>query len=179
MIEVLLLAIALSMDAFAVSLGLGSKHRTAQWKLALLAGLYFGIFQGAMPLLGYWGGLALFSAFEGISAWVAFFLLAVIGSKMIYDAMENKDEVSHDTISHKLLFVLAIATSIDAMAAGVSLTIFELSIWMSCLLIALTTFVLSAIAVFVGNTGGQWLNAKAELLGGIMLWLIGLKILLS
>lgn len=178
MIEVIILAIALSMDAFAVSIGLGSKHTHKTTSLAIMAGIYFGLFQAFMPLIGYLGGKGVFGWVESYAPWIAFFLLLLVGSKMIYESMSEGIEEDIAQITHKVMLILAIATSIDAMAAGFSLTLLNVNPFIACLIIGVTTLVFSAIGVFVGEKSGTWLESKAELLGGIVLVLIGFKILL-
>ncbi|MFY8275026.1 manganese efflux pump MntP family protein [Pseudoalteromonas sp. SSDWG2] len=178
MIEVLILAIALSMDAFAVSIGLGSKHATATRPLAIKAAVYFGIFQGVMPLIGYLGGKGVLGWIEDYAHWIAFALLIAIGAKMLFEAMSEgiEEDISH--ITHKVLLILAIATSIDAMAAGFTLTLVDVPALLACAIIAVTTMLFSAIGVFVGARSGTWLESKAEFLGGVVLILIGFKVLL-
>lgn len=178
MIDVLILAIALSMDAFAVSIGLGSKHEQAPKALALRAAIYFGLFQALMPLIGFFGGKGLLGWVEGYSHWVAFSLLILIGGKMIYESMQAGIEADIAHITHKMLLVLAIATSIDAMAAGFTLTLIEINPFIACAVIGITTFVFSWVGVFVGARSGTLLESKAELLGGVILILIGFKVLL-
>ena len=178
MIEVIILAIALSMDAFAVSIGLGSKHTKKTVSLAIMAGIYFGLFQALMPLIGYLGGKGVFGWVEAYAPWVACFLLLLVGSKMIYESMSEGIEEDIAKITHKVMLILAIATSIDAMAAGFSLTLLNVNPLIACLVIGITTLVFSAVGVFVGEKSGTWLESKAELFGGITLILIGLKILL-
>jgi putative Mn2+ efflux pump MntP len=178
-IEVLILAIALSMDAFAVSLGLGTKQAKFDKPLALKAGLYFGFFQAIMPLIGYLAGVGLSSLIEAIDHWVAFVLLFLIGAKMIYESFGEAVEEEIAIITNKVMLVLAIATSIDAMAAGFTLTLLEISVVMSVIIIGLTTFVFSYFGVFFGSKGGAYLESKAELLGGFVLIAIGVKILVE
>ena len=178
MFEVIVLAIALSMDAFAVSIGLGAKNRGRIVLLALLSGLYFGVFQALMPLIGYLGGKGVLGWVEAYAPWVAFFLLVLIGGKMIYESFSEGIEEDIAAITHKVMLMLAIATSIDAMAAGFSLTLLDVNPLLACALIGATTFVFSIIGVFVGAHGGTWLESKAELAGGVVLILIGLKMLL-
>ena len=178
MVEVLLLAIALSMDAFAVSIGLGSKHARRPASLAMLAGAYFGVFQALMPLIGYLGGKGVLGWVEAYAPWIAFCLLALIGGKMIYEAFAEGIEEDIATISHRVMLMLAIATSIDAMAAGFALTLLDVGPLAACLIIGVTTYCFSWAGVFIGARSGTWLESKAELLGGIVLVLIGLKILL-
>ncbi|MDF1764630.1 MAG: manganese efflux pump MntP family protein [Oleibacter sp.] len=177
MIEVIILAIALSMDAFAVSIGLGSKHTKKTSSLALMAGVYFGVFQALMPLIGYMGGKGVFGWIEAFAPWIAFFLLVLIGGKMIYESMSEGIEEDIAKITHKVMLVLAIATSIDAMAAGFSLTILDVNPFIACAIIGVTTLVFSWVGVFIGSKSGTWLESKAELFGGIVLLLIGVKML--
>lgn len=179
MIEVLLLAVALSMDAFAVSIGLGSKQKTSTIALALKAGLYFGIFQALMPLIGYLGGKGVLGWIEDYAHWVAFLLLVLIGGKMIYESFAEGIEEDISKITHRVMLMLAIATSIDAMAAGFTLTLLEINPFIACLIIGIATFVFSFLGVFIGEKSGTWLESKAEFVGGVILILIGLKILLS
>jgi putative Mn2+ efflux pump MntP len=180
MLELLILAVALSMDAFAVSLGLGAKQLTVDNReLAVKVGLFFGFFQGFMPLIGYLAGVGLSSFIASVDHWVAFVLLALIGSKMVYESFGEPVEEELSIITNKVLFILAVATSIDAMAAGFTLTLMEPAIIMSIVMIALTTFVFSYAGVLLGAHGGAFLESKAELLGGIVLIGIGSKILIE
>jgi manganese efflux pump family protein len=179
MTELIILSIALSMDAFAVALGIGSKQITMSKSLALKVALFFGFFQGFMPLVGYFAGLGLSDFIESIDHWVAFILLAIIGGKMIYDSYCEPVEEEIAIITNKVLLLLAIATSIDAMAAGFTLTLMETTITSSILIIGLITFIFSYVGVIVGSKGGAFLESKAELLGGIVLIAIGLKILIQ
>jgi len=179
MIEVLFLAVALAMDAFAVSIGLGSKEQKGKLgSLALKAGLWFGLFQGIMPLIGYLAGQGVLGWIEAYASWVAFILLALIGGKMVYESFCEGVEEAVNSSSHRVMLMLAIATSIDAMAAGFTLTLLEINAWIACLMIALTTFIFSWIGVFVGYRSGTWLESRAELFGGVVLILIGFKVLL-
>lgn len=178
MTEVFVLAVALSMDAFAVSLGLGTKCSNKKLSLSLTAGLYFGFFQGLMPIIGYFAGAGVFPWVEVYAKWIAFILLAAVGAKMIYESQSEGAEDGIINLTHRVMFVLAIATSIDAMAAGFSLTLLEVNAMLACSIIGLTTFVFSCVGVFVGAKSGSFLESKAELLGGVVLILIGFKILL-
>jgi putative Mn2+ efflux pump MntP len=177
-IEVVILALALSMDAFAVSIGLGAKHTFRTLSLAIMAGLYFGVFQGLMPLIGYLGGISIFGWIEKYAAWIAFFLLLFVGVKMIYESISGGLEEDISKVTHRVMLVLAIATSIDALAAGFSLTIVDVNAFVACAIIGVTTLVFSGVGVFVGAKSGTWLGSKAELFGGIVLILIGVKLLL-
>ena len=179
MIDVAILATALSMDAFAVSIGLGAKHTDKTLSLAIMAGLYFGFFQGLMPLIGYLGGKEVFGWLEAYAAWIAFFLLFIIGSKMIYESFSGGIEKDIVKITHKVMFALAVATSIDALAAGFTLTILDVNPFVACAIIGLTTLVFSGMGIFVGAKSGTWLESKAELFGGIVLVLIGCKLLFA
>ena len=176
MLEVIILAIALSMDAFAVSIGLGAKQNSPH--LALRAGLFFGVFQGLMPFIGYLGGKGVLSWIDAYSHLIAFGLLALIGAKMIYEGVQEGIEADIAAITNKLMLLLAIATSIDAMAAGFSLTLLDANPYIACLVIGVITFAFSVIGVFIGKRSGTWLESRAEVFGGIVLILIGIKLLL-
>jgi len=178
-IEVLVLAIALSMDAFAVSIGLGSKHKIKPTSLALMSGAYFGLFQALMPLIGYLGGKGVLGWVEEYAPLIAFILLVLIGGKMIFESFAEGIEEDISNITHRVMLMLAIATSIDAMAAGFALTLLDINPLIACLIIGVTTFLFSYIGVFIGTKSGTWLESKAELFGGVVLILIGLKILLA
>ncbi|ACV25540.1 manganese efflux pump MntP [Kangiella koreensis] len=179
MIEVIILALALSMDAFAVSVGLGSKPVESHKKLAIWAAVYFGLFQGLMPLVGYLGGKGLLGWIEAYAPWIAFLLLLFIGGKMIFEAFSEGIEEDISQITQRVMLTLAIATSIDAMAAGFALNLLQVNALVACLIIGLVTFVMSAIGVYIGKRSGTWLESKAELLGGVVLILIGIKIVLG
>ncbi len=179
MIEVLLLAFALSMDAFAVSVGLGVKTKTFDTKTALKIALFFGIFQGLMPLFGFLASVGIGSMIRSLDHWIAFGLLLLIGAKMLYEGYGENTEEEISQITNKVLLILAIATSIDAMAAGFTLNLLTLPPALSMGLIALVTFVFSFLGVLIGTKGGGFLEAKAEMLGGAVLIAIGVKILLS
>lgn len=176
MIEVIILAVALSMDAFAVSIGLGAKKNTPG--LALKAGLYFGIFQALMPFIGYLGGKGVLSWIDNYDHWIAFGLLALIGAKMIYEGVHEGVEETISALTNRMMLILAIATSIDAMAAGFSLTLLDANPYIACLIIGTVTFAFSWAGVFIGKNSGTWLESKAEIFGGAVLILMGFKILL-
>ena len=179
MFEVIILAVALSMDTFAVSLGLGSRHLKQTKSLALMSGIYFGLFQGLMPLIGHMAGKSVLGWVEEYAQWVAFFLLILIGGKMVYESVTEGIEEDTLKITHKVMIILGIATSIDAMAAGFALTFIEINPILACVIIGVATFFFSWIGVFVGAKSGTWLESKAELLGGVVLIIIGFKILLD
>ncbi|WP_461483604.1 manganese efflux pump MntP [Porticoccus sp.] len=178
MLEVLLLAVALSMDAFAVSIGLGAKHQRRPMSLAIMAGIYFGVFQALMPVFGYLGGKGVLGWVEAAAPWIAFLLLVLIGGKMIYESFAEGVEEDIATITHRVMLMLAIATSIDAMAAGFALTLLDVAPLLACLIIGVTTFLFSMAGVLIGTKSGTWLESKAELFGGVVLILIGLKMIL-
>jgi len=179
MIEVCFLAVALSMDAFAVAIGLGSKEDDENLSaLAIKAGLWFGLFQGLMPLIGYLAGQGVLGRVEAYASWIAFGLLLFIGGKMIFESFGEGVEEEITVTSHKVMLLLAIATSIDAMAAGFTLTLLEVNALLASLIIAITTFVFSWAGVYVGKRSGTWLESRAELFGGVVLILIGFKMLL-
>lgn len=178
MFELIFLAIALSMDAFAVSIGLGSKPQYSSPKLALQCGLYFGLFQGAMPFIGYLSGKGAMVWIGTYAPWVAFALLMFIGGKMIYEALSEGVEEDICVITHRVMLMLAIATSLDAIAAGFTLTLLPVNLLLSCAIIASITFISGFAGVYVGKRSGVWLESKAELFGGLTLILIGCKILL-
>jgi len=175
MFEVFVLAVALSMDAFAVSIGLGSKGNIRG--LGLKAGLYFGVFQGLMPFIGYLGGKGVLGWIDAYSHWIAFGLLAIIGAKMIYEGLQEGIEEDIAAITNKLMLVLAVATSIDAMAAGFSLTLLNVNAYLACFIIGVTTFLFSCAGVLIGKNSGTWLESRAEIFGGTVLILMGIKIL--
>ena len=178
MLEVLILAFALSMDAFAVSIGLGIKNKQDIKIMALKAGLFFGIFQALMPFLGFLGGIGLREYIQGYDKIVAFVLLLLIGGKMLYEAFTENIEEEIAQVTNKLSLTLAIATSLDAMAAGYSLHLFSVNVYLSIFIIGIITFIISYIGVYVGKSGGEKYESKAEILGGVVLILIGFKILL-
>ena len=178
MIEVFLLALALSMDAFAVSIGLGIKKTVDIKILALKAGLFFGIFQALMPLLGFLGGVGLKEYIQAYDKLIAFTLLLIIGLKMIYESFGENLEEEISKVTNKLLLTLAIATSIDAMAAGFSLHLFSINVTFSLIIIGLVTFFMSILGVYIGSKGGGRFESRAEFLGGAVLIFIGLKILI-
>lgn len=177
MFEVIVLAVALSMDAFAVSIGLGSKGDTRG--LGLKAGMFFGSFQALMPFIGYLGGKEILGWVNAYANWIAFALLALIGAKMIYEGLQEGIEEDIAAITNKMMLILAIATSIDAMAAGFSLTLLDINAYLACFIIGVTTFAFSWVGVEIGKRSGTWLESKAEIFGGVVLILIGVKILVD
>ena len=180
LVEIILIAISLAMDAFAVSICKGLSMKKMDWKKAIIIALYFGIFQGGMPLIGYLLGVGFEESIKFIDHWIAFGLLAFIGGNMIKEALsKNEDDEVDDKVDFKTMIVLAIATSIDALAIGVTFAFLNVNIVLAVSLIAAITFVISCIGVKLGNVFGDKYEKKAELAGGIVLILIGLKILLE
>ena len=179
MIEVIILSVALAMDAFAVSIGLGSKNIEKKVLFALKVALFFGFFQGFMPFMGYLAGIGLESFIKEVDHWIAFVLLVFIGGKMIYESFGEKIEDEISTTSNKILLTLAIATSIDALAAGFTLNLFDVPFIVSIVLIGVITFIFSLLGVYIGSVGGTFLESKSEFLGGVVLILIGTKILVE
>jgi manganese efflux pump family protein len=177
MFEVFVLAVALSMDAFAVAIGLGSKENSKG--LALKAGFFFGVFQGLMPFIGYLGGRGVLAWVDAYAHWIAFALLSLIGAKMIYEGLQEGIEADIKAVTNKMMLILAIATSIDAMAAGFSLTLLNVNAYLACLVIGVTTFCFSWAGVQIGKNSGTWLESRAEIFGGTVLILMGIKILIA
>ena len=184
LLEILLIGIGLSMDAFAVAIckGLAMPDKVDR-KGALLIALYFGVFQAVMPALGWLLGSQFARYVTQMAPWIAFVLLAWIGGSMIRESLskEEKEEAEMGAVSHKELLLLAVATSIDALAVGVTFSMLELavSIGAAVALIGCTTFVISLGGVYVGNVFGARYKGKAEFVGGAILILIGVKILLE
>jgi Predicted membrane protein len=177
--ELLILAIGLSMDAFSVSICQGLCTNKFSYRTALLCGLWFGGFQALMPVIGYFLGIQFESFIVSIDHWIAFGLLVLIGSNMIREAFLPDDKESNCSLNPKNMFVLAVATSIDALAVGITFAFLQVNIWLAVLIIGLTTFAFSAIGSKIGNTFGSNYQSKAEITGGVILILIGLKIFLE
>lgn len=182
-VELFLIAVGLSMDAFAVAVCKGLEMKRINYRHGLVIALFFGVFQALMPLLGWLLGTRFGPYITEADHWVAFVLLVLIGGKMIYEALhEDRADCGKagDKLELKELFVLSIATSIDALAVGITFAILpDTNIWSSITLIGVTTFVLSFLGVVIGNRFGAKYEKRAELFGGVVLVLIGLKILLE
>ncbi len=181
--ELLLLAVGLSMDAFAVSVCKGLSMKKATAKASIICGGWFGGFQALMPLIGFFLGKIFAQAIEAFDHWVAFGLLALIGINMLRDVFGKEEDCCGDRdadLSVKTMFVMAIATSIDAMAVGISLAMAgDVNIVTAVLLIGVVTFFLSAVGVQIGNVFGSRFEKKAQFAGGVILILLGVKILLE
>lgn len=179
-VTALLLGIGLSMDASAVSMtGGANAGKGAHLRAALLAALFFGAFQGGMLLAGGAGGESLKSAISGIDHWVAFILLGAVGGKMLMESRKTGEDKKVDLLDIRILAMLSVATSIDALAAGAGIAFADNSILFTASIVAASTSVISFFSVFIGRKYGCALEGKAEALGGVVLFLIGLHILLA
>lgn len=183
MLQLLLIAVSLALDAMAVSVSIGMADPQAAWKQGLRMGLWFGGFQFGMPLLGFLLGRTLSSFIEAAAPFVAFALLAFVGGRMVLDALQNKDcevpSAAHGALTNRKLFALAVATSIDALAVGVSAAFMALPLLLSCTVIGVTAFLLSLLGAVVGRRLGCAFQRWAQVLGGAVLILIGLKFLIE
>ena len=177
-VELFLIAVGLSMDAFAVSVCKGLSLPRLRLKHALLAGLYFGGFQFMMPVLGWLLGYRFEAMIQSVDHWIAFGLLTLIGLSMIRESRNGAEEMNDD-FGFRTMLLLAVATSIDALAVGVTFAFLQVRILPAAGLIGVTTFLLSALGVYIGHVFGLKYKAKAERVGGVILILIGLKILLE
>ncbi len=179
--ELFFLAVGLSMDAFAVSICKGLSMKKADLRAQAICGAWFGGFQGLMPLIGFLLGTLFASAIRAFDHWVAFILLAIIGINMLKEGLsKNCCEDTDADLSVKTMFIMAVATSIDALAVGISLAMAgDVNIVAAVLLIGVTTFLLSAVGVKIGNIFGSRFEKKAQLLGGVILVVLGAKILIE
>jgi manganese efflux pump family protein len=180
-ITLFLLAIALAMDAFAVSITNGISIKNIKIRHAVLIALFFGVFQAAMPVLGWLLGKTFSNFIANYDHWVVFAILAFIGIKMIHEALRGRNVCSQaeDFIKIPVLFALAIATSIDALAVGISFSFMKLGILFPVIVIGIITFILSFIGVYIGKKLGNLFGRRMEIAGGLILIIIGLKILLT
>lgn len=179
-LEILLLGIGLSMDAFAVSICKGLSAKRLQTRHYLIIGAWFGGFQALMPTIGFFLGSTFEQYITAFDHWVAFVLLSAIGAGMIKASLSKEESNGNDSFSFKTMLLLALATSIDALAVGITFALLpDVNVPLAVCLIGITTFVCSAAGLKVGNLFGLKYKAKAELAGGIILILIGLKILLE
>lgn len=176
--ELFAIGIGLSMDAFAVSICKGLSMKKMSWKNAVIAGLYFGGFQALMPFLGYLLGSQFESLITNIDHWIAFILLSLIGANMIKESRGDAETLD-SSFGFKAMITLAIATSIDALAVGITFAFLKVNIFKAITIIGLTTFVFGIVGVKIGNVFGSKYKSKAELVGGIVLILIGIKILIE
>lgn len=183
LIDMVLIGVGLSMDAFAASACKGLQQKRINWKIAFITAFSFGLFQAIMPLIGWLLGSSFTQLIEPFDHWVAFVLLAAVGCKMLWDAYhpddEEEDEVSANTLNVHELIMLSIATSIDALVIGVSFAMTGINIWIAIVVIGLTTFTLSLIGFVIGNRFGSRYEKAATILGGVALIVLGLKILME
>ncbi len=177
-VELLSIGVGLAMDAFAVAVGKGLSMKRLSLKNAGLVGFYFGFFQALMPVIGYFLGIGFKDYITSIDHWVAFILLGLIGANMIKEAFGDEEDVNDD-LSFKTMLILAIATSIDALAVGITFAFLQVNILYAALIIGVTTFVISVIGVKIGHVFGLKYKSKAEIAGGIILIAMGCKILLE
>ena len=178
--ELLLLAVGLSMDAFAVSVCKGLAMKKATLKAELTCGVWFGGFQALMPVIGFFLGALFADAIEAFDHWVAFILLAIIGVNMLKEALSQEEETASADMCVKTMFIMAVATSIDALAVGISLAMVgNVNIFSAISLIGICTCMLSMLGVRIGNVFGSRFESKAEIAGGVILIALGLKILLE
>ena len=179
-IELFILAVGLSMDAFAVSVCKGLAMKRCSFQKAAVCGIWFGGFQALMPLIGYILGYQFKNYITSIDHWIAFILLAIIGGNMMKESFSKEEEENSDSLDVKTMFLLAVATSIDALAVGITFAFLpDTNVTAAVLFIGIVTFVLSAAGVKIGNIFGTKYKAKAEFAGGLILVLLGLKILLE
>lgn len=179
LIELFLIAVGLSMDAFAVSVCKGLAMPKCTFKKAAIVGLWFGGFQALMPAIGYILGAQFQEAIASIDHWIAFVLLVLIGGNMIHEALDNDEEEADASLNVKTMFLLAVATSIDALAIGITFAFLKVNIIPAVCFIGIVTFIISFAGVKIGNVFGARYKNKAEIVGGIILILLGLKILLE
>ena len=182
LLTIFLLVVGLGVDAFSVAIGIGASNNKKSWAPVLRLSLAFGLFQFVMPLIGWLAGSTVVDRIQSFDHWIAFALLVLVGGKMIREGFEKEsDEQKTDQTRGWPLFLLSIATSIDALAVGITFSMVELSvsIWLAVCLIGCTTFLISLGGVYVGNVFGAKYKNKAEFVGGTILILIGVKIILE
>lgn len=178
-LEIVLISIGLAMDAFAVAVCKGLSMKKMEWKKAVIVAFYFGGFQALMPAIGFFLGVSFEELVTKVDHWIAFILLGIIGINMIKEAFDKEKETINDSIDIKTMIVLAIATSIDALAVGITFAFLKVDLLTAVTLIGVITFALSLIGVKIGNKFGDKYERKSELIGGIILILMGVKILLE
>lgn len=179
LLEIFILAVGLSMDAFSVSISKGLASRQFIWRKALSCGFWFGFFQALMPLIGYFLTSTFSQFIEKYASWVAFGLLFAIGCNMIREAIWGNEEKTNDSTDFLVMLTLAIATSIDAMVSGVSFACLEINIWITVLMIGVTTFLFSVAGYKIGSIFGSRYQKPACIAGGLILIAIGIKVLIN
>ena len=178
-ISVFLIAVALAMDAFSVSLTKGFTQKDLTKSQILYYGLFFGIFQALMPVIGYFAGETITAFVTSVAPWIAFILLLIIGLNMIRESISGDEEEVNDEFSFKEVTLLAIATSIDAFAVGITFALLNTKILLPCIIIGIVALVFSIMGILIGRKLGDYFGDKFLILGGVILILIGLKILLG
>ena len=176
---IIILSIGLGMDAFAVSVCKGVSFKKSNLKKSIIVASYMGIFQAIMPVIGYFLGMSFADKITSIDHWLAFALLLVIGIKMIKEALSTEKEVINDKVDFKEMIILAIATSIDALAVGITFAFLNVNLWFAVSLIGMITFLLCFVGTKIGSIFGDKYENKAELVGGLILILLGIKIVLE
>jgi len=180
LLDIILIAVGLSMDAFAVSIVLGLSVEKPKIREMLIPGIFFGGFQALMPITGYFAGYYFASKIDAFEHWIAFVLLGIIGGNMIKESLSKKEEkFNENSFQFMKMLVLAIATSIDALAVGVTFAFFRINIFSAALIIGSITFVFSMVGVKIGNIFGIKFKSKAEFIGGLVLVLLGIKIIVE
>lgn len=179
LIELIILSVGLAMDAFAVAVCKGLSMPKMNWKKGIIIGAYFGIFQALMPLIGYVLGVNFQENIQSVDHWIAFILLGIIGLNMLKEAISQEKESPNDSIKFKDMLILSVATSIDALAVGITFAFLKVNILLAVILIGVITFIISTLGVKIGNIFGDKYEKKAEFSGGIILILLGIKILLE
>lgn len=177
--ELFIIALGLAMDAFAVSVGKGLAVDSVRPRHALLAAVWFGGFQGLMPIIGYFVGRSFASFVGNIDHWIAFALLVLIGVNMIREAMSGDEERHNNDFGVRTMLLMAVATSIDALTVGVSMAFLDVNIWIAALAIGIVTFIMSFAGVYLGRGFGAKIGSKAGIVGGVVLIAIGIKILVE
>jgi len=178
-ITIILIALSLAMDSFSVSIAMGMANKTFKIYKALTVGLFFGFFQALMPIFGWLAGQSIAEYVYSFDHWIAFALLTLIGVKMIYESITDKPNSFLEAYTIKLILILSIATSIDALAVGFSFSFLDISIFIPSIIIGIVAFLMSFFGVYIGKRFGKILKNRIEILGGLILIIIGLKILID
>jgi putative Mn2+ efflux pump MntP len=182
LLEIFLIAIGLAMDAFAVSITLGLSTERPKPAEIIIPGVYFGFFQSLMPMIGYFAGIYFVNKIENLDHWIAFVLLGFIGGKMIKDSFSKEGgekKTDKNSLEVARMLVLAVATSIDALAVGITFAFFKVNIYRAILITGLTTFLIAMCGVIIGSIFGTKFKSKAEFIGGTVLVIIGIKIVVE
>ena len=178
-LDLLLISLGVAMDAFAVAVGKGLSMKKIKYKNVIIVGMYFGIFQALMPAIGYFLGKNFENLITSIDHWIAFILLVLIGMSMLKEAFSKNPEEHNDSIDFKTMVILAIATSIDALAVGITFAFLQVNMLLATIMIGIVTFAICVIVVKIGNKFGNKYERKAETVGGLILIFMGIKILLE